>query len=89
MGDLSRGSKSRKFADVINVWPPTCLAASFLTLMTGLPRRAKNARLKSATTAAVSDLAAAATAADDGPAETRDRSDMSGTMAGLTRLPCS
>ena len=85
MGDLSRGSKSRKFADVINVWPPTCLAASFLTLMTGLPRRAKNARLKSATTA-VFDVAAAKA---DGPAETRDRSDRSGTMAGLNRLPCS
>ena len=58
------------------------LAASFLTLMTVLPRRAKNARLKSTTEAEF----ATATA---GPVETRDSMDSSGTMAGLTRFPHS
>ena len=58
------------------------LAASFLTLITGLPRRAKNARLKSTTEAEVPAEAV-------GPARTRDSMDSSGTMAGLTRFPDS
>ena len=62
----------------VTVTLSTYLAASFLTAITGLPRREKKARLKSATAAGT------ATAV---PAVTRDSMDSRGTTAGLTRVP--